>query len=96
MLEARDNQLWLDFANKFLIRNDEGKSWPLHILWTDEVHFMLTGNVNSKNYVHWADNNPHDVFASLSHNEKVAVWYGIMSMFILGPYFFEEVIDDDL
>ena len=74
MLETGDNQLCLDFANKFLIRFDEGSSWHLRILWTDHVaHFTLTGNVNSKNFVHGADSNPHDVFSSPLHDEKVTV-----------------------
>ena len=50
----------------------------------------------SKNCVHWAYNNPHDVFACPLHDEKVTVWCGITSMFFLGPYFFEEVTDGDL
>ena len=54
MLEEGDNQLRLGFANKFPIRYDEDSSWPLRILWTDDEHFMLTGNMNSKNCVHWA------------------------------------------
>ena len=36
MLEEGDNQLRLDFANKFLIRYDEDSCKPLCILWTDE------------------------------------------------------------
>ena len=64
ILEAIDNQLRLDFANKFLICYVEDGSWPSRILWTDEVHFTLTGNLNSKNCVHRLDNNPHNVFAS--------------------------------
>ena len=93
MLEAGDNQLWLDFANKFFIRYDEDSSWPLRILWSDKAHFTLTGNVNSKNCVHWADKNPHVVFATLLHDENV--WCGTTVTFILGPYFFEEVVDGD-
>ena len=54
-----------------------------HVL-TDEVHFTLTGNMNSKNCAHWADSDPHHVFASPLHDEN-------MTMFILGSYFFEEV-----
>ena len=92
MLEAGDNQLRLDFANKFLIRYDEDSSWPLCILWTDEAHFTVTGNVNSKKCVHWADNNPHDVFASPLHHEQVTVWCGITSMFIFGLYFLKRLL----
>ena len=85
ILEAIDNQLRLDFANKFLICYDEDSNWPLSILRTDEAHFTLTGNVNSKNCIYWADNNLHDVFASPLHDVKVTVWFGITSTFIIGP-----------
>ena len=60
MLEEGDNQLRLDFANKFLIHYDEDNSWPLSTLLTDEAHFTLTGNVNSKNCVYWTNNNSHE------------------------------------
>ena len=77
MLKAGDNHLWIDFANKFLTRYDDDSSWPLRILWTDETHFKLTSNVNSKDCVYLADNNPYDVFSSPLHDEKVTVWCGI-------------------
>ena len=79
-----------------MLINSLDSRWPLRILWIDEVHFTLTGNVNSKIYVHWTDNNPHDVFASPLHDKKVTVCCGITSTFILGLYFFEEVVDGDL
>ena len=73
MLEAGDNQFRLDFANKFLIRNDEDSNCPLRILWTKEGHLTLTGNLNSKSCAHWADNNSHDVFAIPLHGGKGTV-----------------------
>ena len=36
------------------------------------------------------------MFANLLHDEKVTVWCSITSTFILRPYFFEMVTDDDL
>ena len=30
------------------------------------------------------------------HDEKVTVWYGITSMFILCPWFFEDVADGNM
>ena len=42
------------------------------------------------------DNNPHDVFTSPLHDEKMTVWCGITSTFLLGPYFFQEATDSDL
>lgn len=91
MLQLTDFQLRLNFANEYLIRYDEDDSFPLQILWTDEAHFTLSGSVNSKNCVHWAEKNPHEIFASPLHEAKVTVWCGITGSFVIGPYFFEEV-----
>ena len=90
MLESRDKYLLIDFANIFLIHYDEDISWPLSILWTNEAHFMLNDNVNSKNCVHRADNNPHDEFAK----RDCAVWYNeyVHPRALL----FEDVTDGDL
>ena len=87
-LEAEDSQLRLDLFNKFLISYDEDSSWPLRNLSTDEARFTLSGKMNSKSCTHWADNNPHNVFASPLHDEKVTVYCGITSTFILSLYFF--------
>ena len=70
MLEMGDNQLRLDFANKFLIRYDEDRSWPLRILWTDEEHFALIDNVNSKKCVYWEDNNSYNASLQVHHTMK--------------------------
>ena len=61
MLKSGDNQQRVDFANFFLIRYGEDSRCPLRILWTEEAHFTLTESVNSKNCVHWAEENPHSV-----------------------------------
>ena len=52
--------------------------------------------MNSKNSVHWADNNSDDVFTSPLYDEKVTVWCGITNTFILGLYFFKRVTDGSL
>ncbi|KFM61629.1 hypothetical protein X975_19447, partial [Stegodyphus mimosarum] len=83
-------------SSSFLIRYEEDRKWLLWILWTDEAHFSLTENVNSKNCVHWGDENPHDVSPAPLHKAKVTVWYGIASTFILGPHFFEEATSTNI
>lgn len=42
-------------------------------------------------YVHWADNNIHDVGEVALYKEKVTVWLNLTSPFILSPYGFEEI-----
>jgi hypothetical protein len=90
-LLASDKSKRVDFANEFLIHHDTDKNWIHSIMWTDEAHFTLTGTVNSKNCVHWSDSNPHNLFPVPLHDQKVTVWCGFTSSFILGPYFYEEL-----
>ena len=54
MLEPGDPQQRLDFANELLLRYVADNDWPLRIVWTDEAHFTLHGNINTNNCVHWA------------------------------------------
>ncbi|KFM68220.1 hypothetical protein X975_07877, partial [Stegodyphus mimosarum] len=90
MLQPRDPQLCLDFANEFLVRYDADNNWPLRILWTDEVHFSLNDNINTKNCVHWAERNPHAVAPVPLCDGKVTVWCGITATVVLGPLLFDE------
>ena len=46
------------FALEFLARIEVDKKWLWKILWTDEVHFHLTGYVNAQNCRIWATKNP--------------------------------------
>ena len=85
LLEAGDSQYRLDFANFFYIRYKEDRRWPLQILWTDAVHFILTGKVNSKNCVHWAEENTQGVALVPFYNTYVTIWCGVEGTFILGP-----------
>ena len=52
ILEHGDPQQRLDLANEFLLLYDVDNDWPLRIQWTDEVHFILHSNINTKNCVH--------------------------------------------
>lgn len=67
MMQPGDEQQLFDFPKYFLIRYDEVRRWSLHILWTDEAHLILTRNVNSKNYVHWAVENSQDMARTHLH-----------------------------
>ena len=89
-LESGDNQHPVDFAIFFLIRYDKISRCQLQILWTDEAHFKLTGNVSSKNCFHWVEENPHGVhqwlyttdtwlwhFRSIHSGSLLLRWYPI-------------------
>ena len=59
-------------------------------LWTtDEAHFHLDGQVNSKNNVYWGTSPPVEVAERPLHSCKVTAWVAISSRGIIGPFFFE-------
>ena len=62
---AWDPQMRIDFANEFIIRYDAEDDCPIRILFTDEAHFNLNGNVNTKYCVRWANTYPHTVASVL-------------------------------
>jgi hypothetical protein len=57
---------------------------------TDKAHFHLFGYVDKKNYRYWATENPQELHQHPPHSDKLAVWHGITSFWVLGPYFFED------
>lgn len=93
-LEPGDPQRRLAFAQDFLTRVAIDDDWLDTILWTDEAHFTLTGQVNSRNCVIWANENPHAFVQTPLHDQKVTVWCGVTSHCMLGPYFFDEIGND--
>ena len=60
-----------------------------HVLMTDEANFHLRGNVSSQNYRYWTTANTRDIHQKPLHSEKVIVWCGVASFWVIGPYFFE-------
>lgn len=80
----------LSFALTFLARVEVDDSWPWNILWSDEAHFYLNGDVNNQNCRIWAMEYPRAFHTIPLHSPKVTVWCGFTSQFILGPFFFEE------
>ena len=47
--------------------------------------------VNTKVYIHWTDKNTQNVSPVPLQDYKVTMWHGIAIIFVLGPYFFEEI-----
>ena len=65
VLHPGDQQLRIDFSNEFLGQYDADNDWQLRILGTDERHFNLSGNLNTKKFMHWANTNPYFEFLQL-------------------------------
>jgi len=93
-LKRGDPERRLAFAEDYLTRVELNPEWIDTIFWTDEAHFTLSSQVNTWNSRIWANENPHMFVQEPLHDEKVTVWCGVTSEFIIGPNFFEEVNDN--
>ena len=59
------------------------------IIFSDEAHFDLGGNVNKQNYCIWDTENPQANIEKPTHLKRVTVWCGFWSRGILRLFFFE-------
>jgi len=79
----------------FLVQCRRNLSFPDIILWTDEATSTPNGVFNSRNYLHWGEENPHlvrqgafqfrwsiNVWAGIIGNQLVSVNYKNTSMFL--------------
>lgn len=89
-IKRGDPILRQNYARQFLERIGFAPHWLDTILWSDEAHFTLHGQVNRHNSGTWSQQNPHRIIETPLHDTKVTVWIGFTSDFIIGPYFFEE------
>ncbi|GFU53167.1 truncated putative DD41D transposase [Trichonephila clavipes] len=59
------------------------------ILFRDEAHFWLNGNVNKQNCHIWSEANPQVYVETPLHPEKLTVWCALWAGGIIGSYFFK-------
>ncbi|GBM92023.1 hypothetical protein AVEN_126350-1 [Araneus ventricosus] len=79
------------FALQFLAIMEVDNAWPWNILWTDEAHFHLQGNVKNQNCGIWARENPFQMQPLRLHSQNVTVRCRFTATFIIAPFFFEEI-----
>ncbi|GFV89188.1 DUF4817 domain-containing protein [Trichonephila clavipes] len=77
------------FAKWAFSKMEQDPTWAFNILWTDEAHFSLHGDVNNHNCRIWATSNPREYTQKPLHSPKVTAWCGFTGSFIKGPFFFE-------
>ncbi|GFW41070.1 transposable element tc3 transposase [Trichonephila clavipes] len=80
------------FSLLFLARLEVDPEWPWNIRWTDEAHFYLDGSVNTHNCRIWESDNPHSTLQVPLHSPKVTMRCWFSASFVLGLYFFEELV----
>lgn len=77
-------------CNWFNEKMERDQDWIKHVWFTDEAHFHLAGQVNSRNNVYWGTQPPLEVVERPLHSAKVTVWCALSSQGIIGPYFLED------
>ncbi|UYV60740.1 hypothetical protein LAZ67_1002080 [Cordylochernes scorpioides] len=90
-LKVGDFEKRQEFAAWVFRQIDIDENWLSNVLWTDEAHFSLNGEVNTQNSRIWATENPRIFTEMPLHQPRVTVWCGFTSSFIIGPFFFEEI-----
>lgn len=60
-----------------------------NLIFTDEAHFYLNGEVNKQNFRLWSSENPHWFAEEKLHPKKVTVWLGMGINGFIGPFFWE-------
>ena len=89
-LTSLDCEKRLSFCSSMLQQFSENDQFLQNILWTDEVHFHLSGAVYSWNTRIWSTSNPYEIQEQPLHSAKVTVWAGFTHDFLLPPCFFED------
>ena len=66
----------------------------LHVWFSDEAHFSLSGHANSKNSVFWGSEVPDEILQMPLHSAKCTAWVAISKHGIIGPFWFENDVGE--
>ena len=90
MLKHADELRRKEMTTVLMEKIESTKSFLSHLWTTDEAHFHLDGQVNSKNNIFWGSSRPDEVNETPLHSQKVTVWCALSMKGIIGQLFFEE------
>ncbi|KAI6658763.1 hypothetical protein LOD99_15088 [Oopsacas minuta] len=90
MLKHADELRRKEMTTVLMGKIESTKSFLSHLWTTDEAHFHLDGQVNSKSNIFWVSSRPDEVNETPLHSQKVTVWCALPMKGIIGPLFFEE------
>ena len=63
----------------------------LNDIWfSNEAHFLLYGQVNSKNSIFWGTAAPNEVLQRPFHSKKCTAWAAMSKHGIIGPFWSED------
>ena len=82
----------MTFSEEMIHYLDNDEEFLNHLVFTDEAHFHLSGEVNRHNLRYYAEENPKVILTKPLHSQRVTVWAGVWSRGFLGPVFFDETL----
>nr|CAH7768656.1 unnamed protein product [Callosobruchus chinensis] len=65
-------------------------------MFSDECKFHNNLTINRHNFHYYSDSNPHQSIVHNQHRRSLNVWAGIMSQYLISPYFFEGHLNERL
>lgn len=80
----------LTFCEDMLQRLTIDGTFLNRIMFSDEAHFYLSGQVTKHNAHIYARENPKAFITKPLHSDRVTVWMAVWSGELIGPFFFEE------
>lgn len=96
-LTDRQREKRVEFCREMLGIINNNNNFLQTILWTDESNFATNGMINRKNTRHWATENPHSYREfQYQGRQSVNVWCGILDNKIIGPHFFEGMLNGNI
>ena len=80
------------FCEEMIFLLDDDFSLLDSLLFSDEAHFHLSGEVNRHNIRYWASENPNEVLTAPLHSPRTTVWAAVWAGGVIGPFFHDETV----
>ena len=80
------------FCEEMISILDNDFSFLDQLLFSDEAHFHLSGEVNRHNIRYWASSNPHQLLTAPLHSPRTTVWAAVWAGGVIGPFFHDETV----
>jgi hypothetical protein len=92
-LTPQDHRKRVAHAQQQLQQMETNPYFLESLLFSDEAHFHINGNVNTHNFRFWSQSNPAWCQEKPLHSPRITVWAGIGCHGVVGPFFFHQNVN---
>lgn len=85
-LTPQDKTARVRMCRWFLQKIEDDDDWLDNVWFTDECHFHLSGQINSKSCVFWGTSPPEEVYEKPLHCAKSTAFVAMSAKGIIGPF----------